>query len=261
MRIPLLSGFPRPLLFAHRGLSWKYPENTMASFSAARDAGVPGIELDVHLSADGKLMVFHDDTTGRIVKAKPGIHRLEDSDSATLRSLDIGAWKGAEFAGETMPFLDEVLEEFGEAVYFDVEIKSRTVPDMGLEAILVRTLKDHRMEGRCLVSSFNPFSLRRFKSLCREIPAAIIWSDSKELYWFLRRGEGRWICGADVLKPEHLLLKPGKRIFSGARPLLPWTVDTEEDAARALGAGAQGIVSNRADLLLHLCGAGKSSRA
>lgn len=64
----ILPGFPRPLVFAHRGLSSLYPENSMVAFRAARDAGVPGVELDIHLSRDRRLVVFHDDTTGRIAR-------------------------------------------------------------------------------------------------------------------------------------------------------------------------------------------------
>jgi len=65
-RPSFLADFPRPLLFAHRGLNRKFLENTMESFEAAARAGIPGIELDVHLTRDGALVVFHDDTTGRI---------------------------------------------------------------------------------------------------------------------------------------------------------------------------------------------------
>lgn len=249
MRPPLLPDFPRPLVFAHRGLSTIYPENTMAAYRCARDAGIPGIELDVHLTKDGKLVVFHDDTTKRIV-ARPddpsgaNAFSLEGSDYAFLASLDIGSWKDPAFSGERMPLLDDVFEEFGETQYIDVEIKSRTTADAGLERLLSATIARHGMERRCVVSSFNPFALRRFKTIAREIPTAIIWSRSKELYAFLRRGEGRWIGNVDVLKPEHVLLKH-KRLFAELRrPVLPWTVDTEADAERVLASGAAGIISN-----------------
>lgn len=252
MRAPLLPGFPRPLAFAHRGLSSIRPENTMAAYAAARDAGIPGIELDVHLSSDDKLVVFHDDTTGRITGEGPGKGLgLETSSYATLAGLDIGSWKGAEYSGERMPLLSEVFEEFGRDFYIDVEIKSRTTGDRGLETLLLKTIEAAGMEGRCLVSSFNPFALRRFKGLCPSIPTAIIWTGSKELYWFLRRGEGRWIGGVDVLKPETSLV--GDRRLgrpSWMRPLLPWTVDQETEAVRVLAAGAAGLISNRPQDLL-----------
>ncbi|MDX9826667.1 MAG: glycerophosphodiester phosphodiesterase family protein [Spirochaetia bacterium] len=266
MKAVFLPHYPRPLVFAHRGLSWLYPENSMAAFRAAKKAGIPGIELDIHLSRDRRLVVFHDDTTQRIVtgaKGEPGpnngpagesvsgisVHReslsIEASDYESLAGLDIGSWKDPSFASERMPLLDTVLEELGGEVYFDIEIKSRSVKDSGQEVLLADLLRRHCMEGRCIVSSFNPLSLRRFKALMPELPTAIIWSRSKELYWYLRRGEGRWIAGADLLKPEHCLVG-GRRILKGLRrPILPWTVDTAEDEKRLLAAGVEGIISNR----------------
>ncbi|MCX7026106.1 MAG: glycerophosphodiester phosphodiesterase family protein [Spirochaetes bacterium] len=247
MRIPILPEFPRPLVFAHRGLSSIRPENTMASFTAAREAGIPGIELDVHLTADGKLAVFHDDTTGRIAGGGPGCGlKLETSDFAALAALDIGSWKGPEFSGERIPLLEEVFEEFGGNFYIDIEIKSRTTADMGLEALVLRAIEYSRMERRCLISSFNPFSLRRFKGLCPFIPTAIIWNRSEELYWFLRKGEGRWIGKVDILKPENVLVKDSRLKGAWRRPILPWTVDSDEEAERVFAAGALGIISNRA---------------
>ncbi|TXT50899.1 MAG: glycerophosphoryl diester phosphodiesterase [Spirochaetes bacterium] len=143
---PILSDFPRPFLFAHRGLSSQYPENTIAAFKAAKDRGVPGIELDVHLVQGGRLLVFHDDTTQRI----PGglVRQIETENFDALRDLDIGAWKGPQFAGQIMPLLEEVLEELGKDMYFDIEIKSRTTGDRGLESRLAACLSRHAMKRR-----------------------------------------------------------------------------------------------------------------
>jgi glycerophosphoryl diester phosphodiesterase len=221
-----------------------HPENTMASYRAARDASIPGIELDVHLTKDGRLVVFHDDTTKRLTSDSVPDYRIEDSDYALLSSLDIGSWKGPSFAGERMPLLDEVLDEFGKTQYFDIEIKSRTVGDAGLEGKLADAIRRAGMGRRCIVSSFNPFALRRFKGLMPGLPTAIIWSRSSELYWFLRRGEGRWIGAVDVLKPQQSLFRRKRLLAALRRPLLPWTVDTEADAERVLSFGAAGIISN-----------------
>ena len=254
MRAAILPGFARPLVFAHRGLSSLYPENSMAAFGAAKEAGIPGIELDIHLTTDRRLVVFHDDTTNRIVSgatrdldfgAGSNGLSIEASDYALLAGLDIGTWKDPSFASQRMPLLETVLEALGAAMYFDIEIKSRSLKDSGLEALLADLLKRHGMKDRCIVSSFNPLSLRRFKALLPEVPTAIIWSRSEELYWYLRRGEGRWIAAADLLKPEHGLVS-GSRLFQSLRrPILPWTVDTEKDEARVLAAGAIGIISNK----------------
>ena len=125
----LLPEAPRPLLFAHRGLHHKFLENTISAFQAAIDAGVPGIELDVHLAGDGNLIVFHDDTTGRIERRvcpdEPARDlSVEDATLAALRSLPFGA---------QIPLLDELFEAFGDRVYYDIELKSRSASDTGLE--------------------------------------------------------------------------------------------------------------------------------
>lgn len=241
MRLPLFPDEPRPLVFAHRGLSSVCPENTMAAFKAARGAGIAGIELDIHLTKDNRLVVFHDDTTRRLAGEA---YRVEETDYSLLSSLDIGSWKNPCFARERMPLLDDVLAEFGATQYFDIEIKSRTVGDAGLERLLAETIDRHALRRRCLVSSFNPMALRRFKKLRPDIPTAVIWSRDPEVYWFLRRGEGRWIGAVDVLKPEHSLVKR-KRLFAFLRrPFLPWTIDSAEEAARALSCGAAGLISN-----------------
>lgn len=224
----------------------------MAAYRAAQKAGIPGIELDVHLTKDRRLVVFHDDTTARIVSGPatpPEPLSIEGSDYALLSSLDIGSWKGPAFAGERMPLLDDVLEEFGAGQYFDIEIKSRTTGDSGLEKLLAETISRHRMAGRCIVSSFNPMALRRFKAIEPAIPTAVIWSRSSELYWFLRRGEGRWIGQVDVLKPEHVLVRHARLLPGLRRPILPWTVDTAADEARVLASGAAGVISNCPQLL------------
>lgn len=274
MRVPLLPGFSRPLLFAHRGLSARFPENTFSAFKAAIAAGIPGIELDVHLSSDGELVVFHDDTTERICPAQAGgpgamdgsgdasgscaasgsALRLETSTFAELAALDIGRWKGPEFSGERMPRLSEVFAEFGSSVYFDVEIKCRTARDTGIERALAREIVRAGMMGRCLVSSFNPFSLRRIKLLEPGLPVALIWSRSAELHWFLRHGEGRLVVPCDALKPEGILVgQAGSGLGLGGSerslPILPWTVDRKSEADRLLALGAVGVISNRPDEL------------
>jgi glycerophosphoryl diester phosphodiesterase len=257
-RLPVLPDEPRPLLFAHRGLSVDYPENSLASFSAARDAGIPGIELDVHLTRDGKLAVIHDDFTGRTARfpgkadvAEPRM-KVESCSMSELLDLDIGEWKDRRFAGQKILTLEELFEEFGSSFYFDVEIKSRTTSDNGLESLVAMTIANFGLRSRCVVSSFNPFSLRRFKAVENGVPTAVIWSHSDELYWFLKHGEGRWIGMTDFIKPEHGLIRGTHKptiLIPRARPIIPWVIDEPSEAARLLNYGCEGIISNCPDKL------------
>ncbi len=250
-RVPLFPGIARPLLFAHRGLSSIAPENTMAAFKLARKLGIPGVELDVHLTSDGKLAVIHDHTTARIAEG-PALD-IERSTWKEISSVDAGSWKGGEWKGERIMELGELFEEFGDAFYYDVEIKSRIASDYGLEKTLAACLRDAfasagSLSGRILVSSFNPMSLARFKYLSSALPTAIIWSGDPEVPAYLRHGEGRWIGKVDALKPDKAKVR---RLSSfrwknlGRYPILPWTVDEAPEAERLIGLGCEGVISNR----------------
>jgi glycerophosphoryl diester phosphodiesterase len=250
-RLALLPGRERPLLFAHRGLSSEAPENTMAAFRLARDYGIPGIELDIHLTKDGKIVVIHDSNTRRT--APGSAVDVENEPYAAFSGLDIGSWKDARYGAERVALLAEVLEEFAPAMYFDVEIKAAKAEDRGLEAALAALLSSMKLGADCIaVSSFNPVAIKRFKALAPSVPTGIIYCDSKELPIYLRRGQGRWLGQADFLKPKHDMVKPfgmALRRGLGGRPVLPWTIDEPTEAARVRSLGCQGVISNKPQLV------------
>jgi len=248
-RIPVLPDLPRPLVFAHRGVSSIAPENTRASFALARELGIPAIELDVHLSSDGGLPVIHDHTTARIAGKSL---EVEGSTMKELRSLDIGSWKGDEWKGERIIALRELFEEFGDSFCYDIEIKNRVASDYGLEGAVAACLRDafaskSGLAGRILVSSFNPVALSRFKYIAPAVPTAIIWSSEPEVPAYLRHGEGRWIGKVDALKPKQdkvRMLSSFRWRKLGKYPVIPWTVDEAADARRLLDLGCEGVISN-----------------
>ena len=92
---------PPSRLEAHRGASGAYPENTMLAFAKAREAGALSIETDLSLLADGGFAVFHDSALGRTVA---GDASLDSLTSAEIGTMDAGAWRGREFAGEARRF-------------------------------------------------------------------------------------------------------------------------------------------------------------
>ena len=95
------------LTIAHRGFSGQFPENTLLAFQEAIELGVEAIELDVQLSKDGEIMIFHDEELSRITGQKG---YLKDRSYAELRELDAsGAYQGV-FGKQTIPTLSEYLE-------------------------------------------------------------------------------------------------------------------------------------------------------
>ena len=112
-------------IIAHRGASGHAPENTLAAFLLAWEEGADGIEMDVHLSLDGRIMVHHDATTSRTGHADLVI---ADTTSARLRELDVGSWYAPRFNSERIPFLEDVLATVPAHGQVLIEIKSK--PDI-----------------------------------------------------------------------------------------------------------------------------------
>jgi hypothetical protein len=98
---------PKPLIIAHRGASAYAPENTLAAFKKAIDLGADGIELDVHLSKDGEVVVIHDRTIDRTSNGKGQVAEMSLKE---LKALDFGSWFSDEYQKESIPLLREVLE-------------------------------------------------------------------------------------------------------------------------------------------------------
>ena len=96
----------KSLVYAHRGFSGSYPENTMVAFEAARLAGADGIELDVQLTRDGIPVIMHDETVDRTTDGKGW---LKDYSFAELQLLDAGSWFNTEFKGARILSLEEFL--------------------------------------------------------------------------------------------------------------------------------------------------------
>lgn len=272
-RVPLLPDRPRPLVFAHRGCSSLAPENTFAAFQKARETGAPGIELDVHASADGRLVVAHDDTFLRTAPADNNGNgkKLEELTSGEIGRIDVGSFFDPAFSNERPPFLEEVLEEFCPALYVDIELKSRKTKNDPLPELLAEKLVSMggKIAASVSVSSFNPVCLSSFKKAWRRgpepVPAAVIFCVDKELPWLLRRGFGRFIAGCDYLKPEYAQVTAFSRFRwagIGKRPVVPWTVDDRAAAEAFLRPGpagipgCEGIVTNRPQDMTGLAKAG-----
>src|SRR5579864_3356404 len=99
----------RPLIGAHRGASGEAPENTIAAFDLALEQGAELLELDVHRTADGHLVVQHDFSLARTA-GRPG--QIGECTLEELRQFDVGAWRGAAWAGQRLPTLEEVLDRY-----------------------------------------------------------------------------------------------------------------------------------------------------
>ena len=156
----------RTLVFGHRGAMAGAPMNTLAAFQLAVEQGADGIELDVHLSKDGQIVVLHDFAVDATTNGQGDI---TDMTLSELKQLDAGLWFSAEFAGERIPTLDEVFEGFAHKLYFNVELKSRFDERHALEAAVADCIRRHKLTEQTIVSSFDARLLQRFRAVCPEV--------------------------------------------------------------------------------------------
>lgn len=234
-----------PLVIGHRGYAARAPENTLPSFQLCRDLGVNAVEFDVHLCGSGELVVIHDDTFLRTT-GFDGV--VEKTPLDSIKELDAGSWYGSEFTNARVPRLEEVFELLGPDFFYDIEVKWKVSRLSDLEEKLVATIRRFGLETNCLVTSFNPYSLRAVRRLASNIATGLLYTDSSdELPRVLRRGAGRFICKPDTLNPEKHMVD-GRLMFLRRRlsgyPIIPFTVNEPEEVVRLAGLGVSGIISD-----------------
>lgn len=192
-------------LIAHRGASIAAPENTLAAFAAAREAGAGWVEFDVSLLGDGTPVLHHDATLERCTD---GQGALADSTAPEVAALDAGAWFGAAFAGEPVPLLDAALDWLGAAeMSANLEMKPHGAHPGPLAAAVAEALTARPWTAaRILVSSFDHAALEQLKALMPRQPLAALYHTPPGdwLAQVRRLGAGAMHMDHRALTPAHL---------------------------------------------------------
>lgn len=207
------------IVVAHRGYSSKAPENTMAAFELALDVGSGGLELDVHITKDGDVVVIHDDTLERTTNGKG---RVEEFTMAELRALDAGSWFAPEFKGERLPTLRELCERIKDLdLLFNIELKVA----LGFEHLnekVAALIDEFDLAERTVISSFNHYALAHFKQIRPEVQTGILYNCALVNPWNYTK-----TIGATALHPYWKTITP--EIVADAQKnglaLNVWTVD------------------------------------
>lgn len=237
----------KTLLFAHRGFSGKYPENSPKAFrKTVEETGADGIESDVHITKDGKLVIFHD---ASVERTSNGTGYIKDMTYEELLSLDIGGWKSPEFAGEHIWTLAQLLNFCKETkLLLNIELKNYEVFYPELEERVIAEVRAARMEEQVFVSSFNHISMQRFKALCPEIETGLLYDKPLlDIEHYIQRSS------ADNMHPRYILLQYQPELVdlfhSRNMKINTWTVNDEEGVRDMLSRGVDCIISNYPDLL------------
>jgi glycerophosphoryl diester phosphodiesterase len=230
----------------------------MAAFEKARKVGADGIELDVRLCADGVPVVVHDAT---VDATTDGSGRVADMTLAQLRHVDAGSSFSPAFAGERIPTLAQVLEVWGGKMLLNVELKGVTPFDCGLERAVVDLIEKAKLGRQAwtaspeltlspvLLSSFNPFALRRVQRINPHIPTGLLYSRRPWLSQHLARAI--MPRPSEALHPHHSIVDGQQvdRARSHRKRLHTWTVDDPTEMRRLISLRVDGIITNAPDLL------------
>ena len=237
----------KPLLFAHRGFSGAYPENSPIAFQAVVDkTNAVGIESDVHITKDGKLVIFHDATLERTSNGKGWI---KDHTFDELLQLDIGSWMAPEFAGQHVWTLEQLLDFCKETkLLLNMELKNYEVFYQGLEKMVADAICARKMQDQVFVSSFNHISMQEFKQICPEIKTGLLYDKPLlDIEHYIARSN------ADNMHPRYMLLTYQPELMDlyhgRGMQVNTWTVNEEADIRDMINLGVDCIISNYPDLL------------
>ena len=251
------------VVLAHRGWRGLYPENTMLAFKRAAELPIDGLEIDIHQTADGVLVVCHDDTVDRTTD---GNGRIQNHTLAELQKLDAG-YRFTPNGGQTFPFrgqgitiptLAEVFETFPK-LWINIDMKQE-MPS--LVRPFTDLIRQHNVAERLCVGSFSNQTVADFRRACPEVTR--VASHAEVVRWFvlnkLRLARFYWGQGQVVQVPEidpdtgYRLVTPRsvRSAHHNNMAVHVWTVNEPADMQRLIDMGVDGLISDFPDRALRL---------
>lgn len=260
--LPFFQDAPEMMVIAHQGGNGLWPSNTLFAFERATEMGVDVLEMDIHLTADGVIVLSHDDTVDRLTDGS-GLIKAMTYDQ--IRQLD-AAHDWTDEAGEhayrgeglQIPALEEIFSTFPD-MPMNIEIKQQ---EPSMVEPFCQLLRRHNKGPDVLVASFHAETMDEFRRQCPGVATSA--TEPEILPFFILN---RAFLGAVYRPPADAFQVPEysgnlrvvtRRFVSGARAhnvaVHVWTVNEAEDMERFVGLGVDGIITDRPDRLLRLLG-------
>ncbi|OGG94720.1 MAG: hypothetical protein A2508_04260 [Candidatus Lambdaproteobacteria bacterium RIFOXYD12_FULL_49_8] len=239
--MPLLD-LKSPFLVAHRGFSAQFPENTLASFTAAQEAGAVMLEMDLALSQDRQIVILHDETLERTTNGQGPVKGLAWKE---LGKLDAGSWFGPQFKGVRLPNLEEVLDQFGGQILLNLEIKTEAFEPnhpQGIVSQLAQTLAKHGLASEVLVSSFCAPALFELSQIPGAPNLALLSEsplDQAQLDWLKRIQAWAWNPDATLVTKAEV-----NQVKALGYKVITYTANRPKEQARLFKMGIDGIFTD-----------------
>ncbi|WP_062356017.1 glycerophosphodiester phosphodiesterase [Bacillus kwashiorkori] len=235
------------LIFAHRGASGTYPENTMLAFHEAERVKADGIELDVQLTKDGEIVIIHDDKVDRTTDGKGYVKdftlkQIKKFNAAA--NFDKGKYK------EPIPTLEEFLLWFKETeMICNIELKTTTITNQDLEDKVIALINKYQLEERIIISSFNHYSIVYCYRIAPNIETAPLYMEGLYMPWVYAQS-----IKAKAIHPYHKVT-PDELVTLAQQNgihVRPFTVNKKHDMKRFLKVKANAIITDYPEIALKL---------
>jgi glycerophosphoryl diester phosphodiesterase len=231
----------QPSIIAHRGSSFTAPENTVAAALLAWQQNADAVELDIYLSKDNRVVVMHDSNTKRTTGQS---HKVADTHSDVLRKLDAGLWKGEQFRGEKIPFLEEMIATVPEGKKLVVEIKCGPEVLPHLKPIVDNCGKKDQL----IFISFGWETILATKQMFPANTCYWLSSSATDVQEKMKDAAKKRLDGINLNNKivDREVVRKAKR---HGLEVLSWTIDDPQEVKRLIGCGITGVTTNRPDLI------------
>ena len=227
--------------YGHRGAPHITPENTLLSFDTAVKKNMDGLELDIQLSRDGQMVVYHD----KFINYNNKEILISSLDLLTIKTIDVkNKFEELDFQG--IPTLNEVINILPKNIILNIEIKSYGWNNSKITEKLLMFINQKSIQNQVVISSFNPFIIKQIKKMNDSIYTAFIWSSksyySYKLFSYYAKPDAFHVNIQDVNK--HMVdwfYKKNINIYA-------YTINTKSDLEKALKYNLNGIFTDNPDM-------------
>ncbi|MGC8600183.1 MAG: glycerophosphodiester phosphodiesterase [Nitrososphaeria archaeon] len=237
-----------PLLFGHRGARGLAPENTLPAFDLALQYGMDGVELDVHESADGEIIVMHDELVDRTTN---GNGYIKEMTLEQIKSLDAGVKFSSKYAGTKVPTLSEVFDRYREKLLYKVEIKHSYEYYPNIEEKVLETVDRFNLKKNVQIISFDFDSLKKVREIDNKIEIGLIIEGRPR--WFIdmaKKLEATWIQAFHGLVYSK---NDVTELHKDGIKLGLWTINEVKDIIRFCEMGVDDLTGDYPDRLSKEC--------
>lgn len=238
----------KTLIIAHRGASGIAPENTLAAFEKALEAGADVIEIDVHQTRDSVILVMHDEKLDRTTNMT-GL--IKNFNWEAIKNADAGGWFDSAYAGEKIPMLAEVITLVEGKARLLIEIKKGGSYYPGIERRVNDIIQEHHAAGWCMIQSFSTVAVNNFLALHTTIPVYKLVVGNVPALPFHHDGHMRWggilkykqVAGVNPYR-KFARKRIIRKLHARGQQVFSWTINNEKLMRKLTERGVDGIITN-----------------